>query len=110
MPFGVVNGSATFQRYILILCYASIWIDYALLIWMIFFIYSVDPADHINDVRAILKRLLKYELFVKLKKCVFHMKEISFLGFLLTTERVKMEPNQVSIIVEWPEPTTFREI
>lgn len=38
------------------------------------------------------------------------MKEILFLGFLLTTEGVKMEPSRVSTIAEWSEPTTFREI
>ena len=73
-------------------------------------IYSVNPAQYTNDVRAILKRLLKYGLFVKLEKCVFCVKEISFLEFLLMTEGVKMEPSRVSTIAEWPEPTTFREI
>lgn len=73
-------------------------------------IYSVDPTQHTNDVQAVLKRLLKHGLFVKLEKCVFRVKEILFLGFLLTTEGVKMEPRTVPTFAEWPEPTTFQEI
>lgn len=57
-----------------------------------------------------MKQLLKYELFVKLKKCVFQVEEIAFLDFLLTTKKVKIEPGSVSTTVEWPKPTTFREI
>lgn len=72
-------------------------------------IYSVDPTQHTNDVRAVLKRLLKHGLFVKLEKFVCRVEEISFLGFLLTTEGVKMEPSRVSTIAEWPEPTTFEK-
>ncbi len=109
MPFGVVNGPATFQGYI-----NSVLREYLDRLCIAYLddilIYSVDPAQHTNDVRAVLKRLLKHGLFVKLEKCVFRVKEISFLGFLLTTEGVKMEPSRVSTIAEWPEPTTFREI
>lgn len=70
----------------------------------------MDLAQHINDVQAVLKCLLKHGLFVKLKKCVFCVKEILFLGFLLIIEKVKMKPNRVSIIAKWPKPTTFKEI
>ena len=109
MPFGVVNGPATFQGYI-----NSVLREYLDRLCIAYLddilIYSVDPAQHTNDIRAVLKRLLKHGLFVKLEKCVFRVKEISFLGFLLTTEAVKMEPSRVSNIAEWPEPTNFREI
>lgn len=108
MPFGVVNSPATFQEYI-----NSVLREYLDRLCIAYlddiFIYSVDPAQHTNDVQAVLKRLLKHGLFVKLEKCVYHVKEISFLGFLLTTEEVKIQPNRVSTIAEWPEPTTFRE-
>ncbi len=109
MPFGVVNGPATFQGYInsvLRKYFDRLCITYLNDI----LVYSLDIMQHTNDVRAVLKRLLKNELFVKLEKCVLRVEEISFLGFLLTTEGVKMEPSRVFTIVEGPQPTTFREI
>ncbi len=41
---------------------------------------------------------------------MFSVSEISFFGFILTTEGVKKEPNRLSTILEWPEPTTHQEI
>ena len=82
MPFGVVNGPATFQGYI-----NSVLREYLDRLCIAYLddilIYSVDPAQHTNDVRVVLKRLLKYGLFVKLEKCVFRVKEISFWGSCL---------------------------
>ena len=73
-------------------------------------IYSQNAKTHIQDVRKVLERLLKHELFVKLEKCVFGVSEIGFLGFILTTEGVKMYPSRISTIEEWPMPKSFRDI
>ena len=43
-------------------------------------------------------------------KCVFDVSEISFLGYILTTDGVKIDPSRVSTIEEWPLPKSFREI
>ena len=72
-----------------------------------FLVYSLDLTQNTNNVRAVLKRLLKYELFVKLEKCIFLLEEISFLKFTLTTKEVRIEPSRVSTIAEWPEPKIF---
>ena len=109
MPFGVVNGPATFQGYI-----NSVLREYLDLLCIAYLddilIYSVDPTTHTEDVRKVLKRLLKHGLFVKLKKCVFSIPQISFLGFILTTEGVKMDLTCVSTIKEWPLSSSFCEI
>ncbi len=109
MPFEVVNGPATFQGYI-----NSVFREYLDILCIVYLddilIYSVDPFKHTEAVRQVLKKLLKHCLFVKLEKCVFSVTEISFLGFILTTEGVKMEPSRVSTISEWPEPASHREI
>ncbi len=109
MPFGVVNGPATFQGYI-----NSVLRGYLDRLFIAYLddisVYSLELTQYTNDVRAVLKRLLKHGLFVKMEKCVFCVEEISFLKFLLTTKGVKMELSRVSTIAEWPEPTAFREI
>ncbi len=85
MPFGVVNGPATFQGYI-----NSVLQEYldrlCIAYWDDILIYSLDFSQYTNDVQAVLKRPLKYRLFVKLEKYVFSLEEISFLGFLLITK------------------------
>lgn len=91
MPFGVVNDPATFQGYI-----NSVLRKYLYLFCITYLddilIYLEDIKSHTYNVKKVLKRLLKYRLFVKLDKCVFGVSEISFLGFILTTEGVKIDP------------------
>lgn len=98
MIFGVVNGSATFQKYI-----NSILKKYLDRLYIAYldniFIYSVDPVQNTNNVQTVLKCFLKYRLFIKLEKWVFCVKKKSFLRFLLTTERVKMESSRMTIIM-----------
>ena len=109
IPFGVVNGPATFQGYI-----NSVLREYLDLFCFAYLddilIYSEDIKSHSNDVRKVLERVLKHGLFVKLEKCVFGVAKISFLGFILTTEGVKMDPTWVLTIKEWPLPKSFRDI
>jgi hypothetical protein len=38
------------------------------------------------------------------------MQRISFVGFFITLEGVKMEPDCVRIIAKWPEPESHRDI
>ncbi len=109
MPFGVVNGPATFQGYINLVFREYLDILYIAYLDDIL-IYSVNPFKHTEAVRQVLKRLLKNGLFVKLEKCMFNVTEISFLGFILITEGVKMELSRKSTISEWPEPTSHRDI
>ena len=88
MPFDVVNGSVTFQEYI-----NSVLREYLDSLCIVnldnIVIYSIDPAQYTNDVRAVLKRLLKYGLFVKLEKYIFRVKERSFWGFCLQLRELK---------------------
>ena len=109
MHFGVVNGPATFQGHINLVLREYLDILYIAYLDDIL-IYSVDHSKHTEAACLVLKRLLKHGLFVKLAKCMFSVTEISFLGFILTTDRVKIEPSRVSTISEWPKPSTNREI
>lgn len=109
MPFGLTNAPATFQAYINqaleglldVICVA--YLDDIL-------IYSRDRAEHASHVRAVLDRLRKKALFVKLSKCEFSTKEVDFLGFVVSTDGISMDPSRVQAIVDWPVPRSFREI
>lgn len=53
---------------------------------------------------------MKYELYVKISKCVFHVTEIGFLKFCIFTLDVFMKPNWVSTIVKWSELQSIKKI
>jgi hypothetical protein len=109
MPFGLTNAPASFQTYINevlreyldIFCVA--YLDDIL-------IYSDSEEEHVEHVRKVLKRLQDNGLFVNLEKCQFHVEEISFLGFIISSRGISMETSRITAIVEWPVPICVRDI
>ena len=109
MPFGLANAPATFQAYInrslvgLVDVTCVVYLDDIL-------IYSANEADHWGHVKQVLKRLRQFSLYASLKKCQFNTTTVDFLGFVVTTEGVIMDPERVATVRDWPRPKTFRDI
>lgn len=109
MPMGLVNAPATFQTYInhalagLVDVTCIVYLDDIL-------IFSDDEAAHEQHVREVLERLRKADLYINLKKCQFHTREVSFLGFVVSGEGLAMEPNRVEAIAQWPLPRSVHDI
>jgi RNase H-like domain found in reverse transcriptase/Reverse transcriptase (RNA-dependent DNA polymerase)/Integrase zinc binding domain/Chromo (CHRromatin Organisation MOdifier) domain len=109
MPFGLTNAPASFQAYInealkpLLDRTCIAYIDDIM-------VFSERVEDHAKHVREVLDRLRQYDLFVKISKCAFSVKEVEFLGYIVNTSGVKMDPARVATIVEWPTPRSYREI
>ena len=47
-------------------------------------VYSKDQEDHDTNVRVVLETLRKEQLHVKPSKCEFWLREVSFLGHIVT--------------------------
>ena len=109
MPFGLANAPATFQAYInkalahLLDKTVIVYLDDLL-------IYSKDPEGHVKDVIDVLQALWDARLFTKLSKCTFGSDTIEFLGFIVTTEGIQMDPERVKTVTEWPVPKTTKQI
>ena len=73
-------------------------------------IYSSDKGTHEEHVRLILEKLRKFKLFANLKKCFFDLDEVDYIGYLVNTMGVKMDPARVQTINTWPEPKSFKDI
>ena len=70
-------------------------------------IFSPDEESHVQHVCQVLQRLLENQLFVKAEKCNFHKNSVSFLGFIIAPDQVKMDPSKVSAVANWPTPEQF---
>ena len=109
MPFGLANAPATFQAYInkavagLADITCIVYLDDIL-------IYADSMEDLKQRTREVLERLRKFQLYVNLKKCLFHTSTVEFLGFVISPAGVSMDPGRVTTIEEWPEPKSFREV
>lgn len=109
MPFGLTNAPASFQSYI-----HEVLREYLDIFVIVFLddilIYSTEEGQHEQHVRTVLKALLTAGLFAKLPKCLFSVKRVPFLGYVITDTGVEMEADRVSTIVNWPEPESVREV
>ena len=61
-------------------------------------------------IRSVLERLREEKLLINLKKCSFSKKELVYLGFVVSSEGLKMDPEKVKAILEWPTPRSATEV
>lgn len=73
-------------------------------------IFSKDQQQHVRHVRAVLCRLLENSLFVKAEKCEFHAESVSFLGYIIAKDSMKMDPAKVTAVMDWPGPETRKQL
>ena len=64
-------------------------------------IYSRSAKEHEQHLRVILNKLRAHELYAKFSKCEFWLREVAFLGHIITVEGVKVDPEKVKAISEW---------
>jgi hypothetical protein len=107
MPFGLANAPATFQHfiqhvlreYIDVCCF--VYIDDIL-------VFSKTEQDHLVHIKQVLSKLREYSLKASLKKCEFFRSQVQFLGFILSSKGLCMDPWKLDTIVKWLLPVTLK--
>ena len=109
LPFGLTNAPASFQGLINRILAEKL--DIFVIVYLDdIVIYSANKEDHVKHVSWVLDRLLENKLFLSLEKCKWFGEEIDFLGFIVNTEGIKMQPAKVEAIRSWPAPASVNEI
>ena len=109
MPFGLTNGPATFQRFI-----NDTFMDYLDDFMTAFIddllIYSENELEHQEHVRKVLQRLREAGLQASISKCEFHVTRTKYLGYILTTDGIEVDPEKTAAIRGWKKPATVRGV
>lgn len=109
MPFGLTNAPAVFQCLVndvlrdMLGRFVFVYLDDIL-------IFSQNQAEHIQHVRQVLQRLLEDRLFIKAEKCEFHASTVMFLGHIIAQGQVRMDPEKVRAVLDWPEPESRKQL
>ena len=56
-------------------------------------------------------KVLRYEgLYANLKKCIFFTDQFMFLGFVVSSQGLKVDEEKIKEIQDWPTPTTIGHV
>ena len=58
----------------------------------------------------VLEKLREHQLYAKFNKCEFWLKEVGFLGHVISGEGIAVDPTKVASVTKWLAPTPVGEI
>ncbi|KAH0737522.1 hypothetical protein KY290_036227 [Solanum tuberosum] len=109
MPFGLSNAPSTFQATM-----NSIFKPFLRQFVLVFFddilIYSKTWQDHITHLRSIFELLRHNSLVVKRSKCHFGQSSIAYLGHIISSIGLEVDPEKIRAIESWPSLSSIKEV
>src|ERR1044071_3829621 len=109
MPFGLTNAPAVFMDLMNQVCkpfldkFVIVFIDDIL-------IYSKTKSAHEQHLRQILSLLKNEQRYAKFSKCEFWLKEVQFLGHIISDKGIHVDPAKIEAVKNWITPKSPTEI
>jgi hypothetical protein len=73
-------------------------------------IFSKTEELHLRHLTLVTRRLQREKLLINLKNLSFMKKDLVYLGFVISSNELKMHPEKVKAIKEWPSPRNIFEV
>ncbi|GJT75896.1 putative reverse transcriptase domain-containing protein [Tanacetum coccineum] len=67
-------------------------------------IYSKSKQEHEEHLKLILELLKNEELYVKFSKCEFWILKVKFIGYVIDTKGIHVDPAKIESIKDWASP------
>lgn len=109
LPMGLCNSPATFERIVEHILgdlnYTSV-----LLFLDDILCFSNTFDQHIERLGTVLERLTKYGLKLNGKKCKFFQTQVLYLGHMVSSAGISVDPGKIQRIITWPIPKSADEL
>ena len=109
MPFGLTNAPATFMDMM-----NKVFKDYLDKFVIVFIddilVYSRSNEEHEEHLRLTLQKLKEKQLYAKFKKCEFWLEKVAFLGHIVSSEGIFVDPAKTEAVSSWSKPTNASKI
>nr|GEY75377.1 hypothetical protein [Tanacetum cinerariifolium] len=103
MPFALTNALAIFMD--LMNWVYKPYLDKFIIVFIDdILIYSMSKEEHEEHLKIILELLKKEELYAKFSKCDFWLSKVQFLGHVIDSEGVHIDPAKIELIKDWASP------
>ena len=109
MTFGLTNAPAYFM-YLM----NKVFMEFLDKVVVVFIddilVFSKTDEEHAEHLRLVLQKLREHKLYAKRSKCEFWLKEVSFLGHVVSNGGIIVDPSKVKDVLNWKPPTDVGEI
>ena len=109
MPFDLTNAPTSFQA-LMNQIFQQFLRKFVLVFFYDILIYSASWFAHLQHVEQVLSLMQEHHLHAKLSKCAFGITQISYLGHLVSSSGVYMDPDKVETVLQWSIPTTLKQL
>ena len=109
MPFGLSNAGACYSR-LVALALQYLPAEYVLAYLDDIIVFSKDKWEHVKQLKRVLEVHRHFGMKLKLSKCKVLRTEVEYLGHLVSHAGIRMVPEYVQKILEWPLPATGKQL
>ncbi|GJR54165.1 putative reverse transcriptase domain-containing protein [Tanacetum coccineum] len=109
MLFGLTNAPVVFMDLMNRVC--KPYLDKFMIVFIDdILIYSKNKQEHKEHLKLILELLKKEELYAKFSKCEFWIPKVQFLGHVIDSKGIHVDPAKIESIKDWASPKLPTEI
>jgi hypothetical protein len=109
MSFGLINA-LTYFTYLM----NKVFMEYLDKFFVVFIydilVYSRSEEEHEEHLCLVLQKLRDHRLYPKLSKCEFWLKQVAFLGHIILTGGIFVDPSKIQDVLSWNAPTSVGDI
>ena len=109
MPFGLTNAPAAFMD-LMNRVFHEYLDEFVIVFVDDILIYSDNEELHEKHLKLALEVLRKNKLYAKFSKYDFWMKEVLFLGHIISKDGVSVDPSKVAAVMDWKQPKSVTEV
>ncbi|KAA5557129.1 hypothetical protein F3G48_32920, partial [Pseudomonas aeruginosa] len=107
LPFGLNSAPEVFTK-----CYSEIFNDIQGVVTYVdeILLWGDTKKTHDERLLQVLEKARQAGVKFNKEKCVIGVKEVKYVGHILSSEGLKPDPEKVRAIVDMKEPTTKKEL
>jgi hypothetical protein len=109
MSFELINAPAYFM-YLMNKVFMEYFDKFVVVLIDDILIFSKNEEQHDEHLRSVSQKLKENQLYAKLNKCKFWLKEVSFLGHIIFEGGISTDPSKVKDVLSWKTPQNVLEI